>query len=106
MASRTSRALHGIVPPKDSPSGLAVIAAPSRPGDMHSVSPIVITRLLDLVSLRFDHVVIDMPRTWFPWTDSILRESDKVFIVSTPTVPTLRKAKQLVIETSQRLGRC
>ncbi|HXW29488.1 MAG TPA: hypothetical protein VEK55_08985, partial [Xanthobacteraceae bacterium] len=66
----------------------------------------VVTRLLDLVSLRFDHVVIDMPRTWYPWTDNILRESDKLFIVSTPTVPTLRKAKQLVLETSQRLGRC
>jgi pilus assembly protein CpaE len=87
-------------------SGLAVIAAPSRPTEMHSVNPIVVTRLLDLVSLRFDHVVIDMPRTWFPWTDNILRESDKLFIVSTATVPTLRKAKQLVVETSQRLGRC
>jgi pilus assembly protein CpaE len=87
-------------------SGLAVIAAPSRPTDMHPVNPIVVTRLLDLVSLRFDHVVIDMPRTWFPWTDNILRESDKLFIVSTPTVPTLRKAKQLVIDASQRLGRC
>jgi pilus assembly protein CpaE len=87
-------------------SGLAVIAAPSRPTDMHPVNPVVVTRLLDLVSLRFDHVVIDMPRTWFPWTDNILRESDKLFIVSTPTVPTLRKAKQLVIDASQRLGRC
>ena len=87
-------------------SGLAVIAAPSRPTDLHCVNPIVVTRLLDLVSLRFDHVVIDMPRTWFPWTDNILRESDKLFIVSSPTVPTLRKAKQLVVETSERLGRC
>jgi pilus assembly protein CpaE len=87
-------------------SGLAVIAAPSRPTDMHPLNPIVVTRLLDLVSLRFDHVVIDMPRTWFPWTDNVLRESDKLFIVSSPTVPTLRKAKQLVLETSERLGRC
>jgi len=87
-------------------SGLAVIAAASRPTDMHPLNPIVVTRLLDLVSLRFDHVVIDMPRTWFPWTDNILRESDKLFIVSTATVPTLRKAKQLVLETSERLGRC
>ena len=87
-------------------SGLAVIAAPSRPTDMQPLNPVVVTRLLDLVSLRFDHVVIDMPRTWYPWTDNILRESDKLFIVSTPTVPTLRKAKQLVLETTQRLGRC
>lgn len=87
-------------------SGLAVMAAPRRPTDMHSVNPVVVTRLLDLVALRFDHVVIDMPRTWFPWTDNILRESDKLFIVSQATVPALRNAKQLVDETTQRLGRC
>lgn len=87
-------------------SGLAVIAAPSQPTDMHSVNPVVVTRLLDLVSLHFDHVVIDMPKTWFPWTDSVLRESDRLFIVSQATVPALRKAKQLVTVTSQRLGRC
>ena len=47
----------------------------------------VVTHLLDLVSSRFDNVVIDMPRTWFPWSDSVLFGSDHVFIVAEGTVP-------------------
>src|SRR4051812_27997780 len=53
-------------------SGLEVIAAPNRPAEMRSFDPDMVTRLLDLVSSHFDYVVIDMPRTWFSWTDSVL----------------------------------
>ena len=85
-------------------SGLAVIAAPNRPAEMRSFDPDVVTRLLDLVSSNFEYVVIDMPRTWFSWTDSVLLGSNKLFIVSETTVPGLRHAKQLVAAISERLG--
>ena len=62
------------------------------------------TRLLDLVSSHFDYVVIDMPRTWFSWTDSVLLGSNRLFIVSEMTVPGLRHAKQLVAAIRERLG--
>jgi pilus assembly protein CpaE len=64
-----------------------------------------VTRLLDLVSSHFDYVVIDMPRTWFSWTDSVLVGSNKLFIVSEMTVPCLRLAKQLVTAVTERLGK-
>ena len=51
------------------PSGLKVIAAPSRPAEMRSFDFEVVTRLLDLVASHFDNIVIDVPRTWFAWTD-------------------------------------
>jgi pilus assembly protein CpaE len=86
------------------PSGLAVIAAPNRPAEMRSFDPDMVTRLLDLVSSHFDHVVFDMPRTWFSWTDSVLLGSDRLFIVSEMTVPGLRHAKQLVEAIHERLG--
>jgi len=86
------------------PSGLAVIAAPNRPAEMRSFDPDVVTRLLDLVSSHFDYVVFDMPRTWFSWTDSVLLGSNKLFIVSETTVPSLRHAKQLVGAIRERLG--
>ena len=86
------------------PSGLAVIAAPSRPAEMRSFDPEMVTRLLDLVSSHFDYVVFDMPRTWFSWTDSVLLGSNKLFIVSEMTVPGLRHAKQLVEAVRERLG--
>jgi pilus assembly protein CpaE len=85
-------------------SGLAVIAAPNRPAEMRSFDPDMVTRLLDLVSSHFDYVVIDMPRTWFSWTDSVLLGSNRLFIVSEMTVPSLRHAKQLVAAIRERLG--
>jgi len=71
---------------------------------MRSFDPNVVTRLLDLVSSHFDFVVIDMPRTWFSWTDNVLLGSNKLFIVSEMTVPGLRHAKQLVAAITERLG--
>lgn len=85
-------------------TGLAVISAPHRPAEMRSFDPNVVTRLLDLVSSHFDYVVIDMPRTWFSWTDNVLVGSNKLYIVSEMTVPGLRHAKQLVTAISERLG--
>ena len=85
-------------------TGLAVIAAPHRPAEMRSFDPNVVTRLLDLVSSNFDFVVIDMPRTWFSWTDNVLVGSNRLYIVSEMTVPGLRHAKQLVTAISERLG--
>jgi pilus assembly protein CpaE len=85
-------------------SGLAVIAAPNRPAEMRTFDPVMVTRLLDLVSSNFEYVVIDMPRTWFSWTDNVLLGSNRLFIVSEMTVPSLRQAKQLVAAIRERLG--
>jgi pilus assembly protein CpaE len=85
-------------------SGLAVIAAPNRPAEMRSFDPELVTHLLDLVSSNFHNVVIDMPRTWFSWTDSVLLGSNKLFVVSEMTVPSLKQARQLVAAIRERLG--
>jgi pilus assembly protein CpaE len=85
-------------------SGLAVIAAPNRPAEMRSFDPDMVTRLLDLVSSHFNYVVIDMPRTWFSWTDSVLLGTNRLFIVSELTVPGLKHAKHLVSAIGERLG--
>jgi pilus assembly protein CpaE len=85
-------------------SGLSVIAAPNRPAEMRTFDPDMVTRLLDLVSSHFDYVVIDMPRTWFSWTDNVLLGSNQLYIVSEMTVPSLRHAKGLVAAIRERLG--
>jgi len=56
----------------------------------------VVTRLLDLVASHFDNVVIDIPRTWFAWTDSVLIGSNRLFLVTEMTVPGLKHARNLV----------
>jgi pilus assembly protein CpaE len=85
-------------------SGLELIAAPNRPAEMRTFDPDMVTRLLDLVSSHFDYVVIDMPRTWFSWTDSVLLGTNRLSIVSEMTVPSLRQAKALVGAIRERLG--
>jgi pilus assembly protein CpaE len=85
------------------PSGLAVVAAPHHLAEMRTFDPVVVTRLLDLVSSNFDYVVFDMPRTWFSWTDSVLLGSNNLFIVCEMTVPGLRHAKHLVEAIRERL---
>jgi pilus assembly protein CpaE len=85
-------------------SGLELIAAPNRPAEMRTFDPDMVTRLLDLVSSHFDYVVIDMPRTWFSWTDSVLLGTNRLFIVSEMTVPSIRQAKGLVAAIHERLG--
>lgn len=77
-------------------SGLAVLAAPVRPTEMRSFNADVVVRMLDLVSAYFDNVVIDMPRTWFPWTETVLLGTNKLFVVSEMTVPCLRQTQRLI----------
>ena len=85
------------------PSGLKVIAAPSRPAEMRNFDFEVVTRLLDLVAAHFDNVVIDVPRTWFQWTDSVLIGSNRLFLVTEMTVPGLKHARHLANVIQQRL---
>lgn len=84
-------------------SGLAVIAAPPRPAEMRSFDPDVVTKLLDLVASNFEYVVIDMPRTWFSWTDDVLRGSNRLFIISEMTVPSLKNTKHIVAAIRERM---
>jgi pilus assembly protein CpaE len=86
------------------PSGLMVLAAPNRPAESRAPDPAVVMKLLDLASTRFDFVVVDMPRTWFPWTDAVLTGCDKVFVVTETTVPGLKLASNLAGAISAKLG--
>ena len=86
-------------------SGLSVLAAPARPTEMRTFDTDVVVRMLDLVSAYFDNVVIDMPRTWFPWTETVLLGSNKIYIVTEMTVPCLRNTQRLIQAFAQAAGR-
>ena len=54
-------------------------------------------RLLDLVSSRFENVIIDMPRAWNAWTDQVLLGSTQVYVVTDMTVPGLRFGRRTAV---------
>jgi pilus assembly protein CpaE len=86
-------------------SGLCVLAAPTRPSEMRSFNTDLVVRVLDLVSAYFDNVVIDMPRTWFPWTETVLLGSNKLYVVAEMTVPCLRHTQRLIQAIYETAGK-
>ena len=85
------------------PSGLALLAAKGKPAQAAPADPAFVTRLLDLVSSRFENVVIDLPRAWEAWTDQVLLGSDRVYVVTDMTVPGLRLGRRLASAMAARL---
>ncbi len=77
-------------------SGVAVLAAPNNPAEQSTFDPDVVTRILDLVSAYFNHVIIDMPRIWFPWTETVLRGANQVYVTAEMTVPCMRHTQRLL----------
>jgi len=73
-------------------SGLAVLAAPRVPGRCVDVDGELIASVLGLLSESFAHLVIDLPKNWYPWTDNVIWGSDRVFVVASFTIPALRQA--------------
>jgi pilus assembly protein CpaE len=100
---RLDRQLLDVMLSKHS-SGLSLIAAPNQPSEMRSFKPALVVRLLDLVSAYFDYVVIDVPRIWFPWTETVLMGSNKVFVVADMTVPSVRHSKRMIEAITAKVG--
>lgn len=86
-------------------SGLSVIAAPNQPSELRSFKSALVVRLLDLVSAYFDHVVIDLPRIWFPWTETVMSGSNRLFVVADMTVPSIRNARRLADVIVAKIGK-
>jgi len=86
-------------------SGLALLAAPAHAGEEAGISSEAVLRLLDIAASRYQNIVIDLPRTWQPWTDDILLGSDRVYIVTDMTVPGLRCARRMVKRIQDRLSK-
>jgi len=86
-------------------NGIAVLAAPVSPMEMRSFDTDVVVKVLDLAAAYFDNVVIDLPRTWFPWTETVLLGTNHLFIVAEKTVPCLRHTQRLLEAVKSVAGR-
>jgi len=93
--------LLGVMLSQYSPT-LSLLSARARLGQYHDLDPAVVARLLDLVASRFANVVIDLPRAWQPWTETVLMGSTQFYVVTELTVPGLRAARRLVSEMAER----
>ena len=76
-------------------SGLAVLAAPRTRGLLVEVNGELIASVLGLLSKSFEHIIIDLPKYWHPWTENVIWGSDRIFVVAGFTIPALRQARSL-----------
>src|SRR5689334_18139270 len=72
-------------------SGLHVFAAPRGSFDVCDLNVSALDALFNLASLRYELLLIDLPVTWFAWTDQVISASDGVIVTGTNTIPGLRQ---------------
>jgi pilus assembly protein CpaE len=77
-------------------SGLRVLTAPKSPMPLEALKPELIGHILDLARQQFDYLVVDMPHALANWTDAVLGQSDRIFLVTQTSVPAIRQARRLL----------
>jgi pilus assembly protein CpaE len=85
-------------------SGLKLLAAQTKIGFNLVINPKSVLQLLNLVSMSFENVVLDLPRAWYEWTDDIILGCDRVFLVTDSSVPALKAARRQLDDFVERYG--
>ncbi|MCV6595407.1 MAG: AAA family ATPase [Silicimonas sp.] len=78
------------------PSGLAVLAAPQRFAPLDALQPAQVESLIATLKTMFDYVVVDLPRALVGWIEPVLVETDRLYIITDMTVPSVRAARRLM----------
>jgi pilus assembly protein CpaE len=77
-------------------SGLHVFAAPRAKFDVCNLNLSALDAFFNLISTRYDLIIIDFPTTWFGWTSRIVSGSDGVIVTGVNTIPGLRQMVETV----------
>jgi pilus assembly protein CpaE len=73
--------------------GLDVLAAPRSKLDPCEVNADALDPLLEMISQKYDFIVLDLPVPWFSWTGLTLENSDAVVMTGVNTIPCLRQMR-------------
>jgi pilus assembly protein CpaE len=75
---------------------LSILPSGADLGSSDEVSSDALESLISLLRQMNSYVVLDLPRTWRPWTREILLDCDEVIVVAQPELAGLRNAKNLI----------
>jgi len=73
-----------------------ILAAPDRPDQMAFPEPGVMRHLVDQARRLAKFVILDLPHGWSPHTAEAIAAADRVVLVATPDLPSLRNARTLL----------
>lgn len=71
-------------------SGVDLLSAPHQPADFEAVGGDLLGRILSFLRRQYDYVLVDSPKTLNPATLAALDAADRVMLVTTPALPSLR----------------
>ena len=81
---------------QDTGLGVDVLTAPGIFVPLTAMTAELAQRIVDIVSERYAHVVIDLPRAALDWVEPVVRASDRLLLVSDGSVPCIRQAKRMM----------
>ncbi len=70
----------------------------------HSRGQDFVLRLLDVAAYRYRNVVIDLPRYDTPFSDTVLKGSDQIFLVTLLTIPAIKYARDTYMRLREARG--
>ncbi len=76
------------------PSGLQVLASPSRPLGKGALNPDDVLDTLRLVASTYEYVIADVPTSFDEQTERVLRASTYILLVTSLEVASIRAAKR------------
>ncbi len=78
------------------PSGLAVLAAPSRFAPLDALRAEQVAAIIDTLRRRCDYVIVDLPRALVGWIEPVIQRADELMIVTDIAVPSVRHCRRLI----------
>ena len=75
-------------------SGIDVLATPRNRNANVNLDMAALNSLFEMISQRYDLVVVDLPSTWFDWTKQIISVCDLAIVSGLNNVPGLRQVAE------------
>ncbi|MBN1311807.1 MAG: response regulator [Anaerolineae bacterium] len=77
-------------------SGVKLLAAPKSPRESEPISAESVVNLLEYLKREFDYVIVDTSTTLDEVLDASIQVSERLVVVTTPTMPALKDTKILL----------
>jgi pilus assembly protein CpaE len=80
---------------KKHPSGFSLLSLSAPILQFHPAGEEIVLRIIDVLTFRFDVVVVDVPYYQTRWKQAVLESVSDVVVVTEPIIPALRQARDL-----------
>lgn len=76
--------------------GFDVLCAPAQVVPLHSMRPDLVQDIIEILKMKYDYIIIDLPRAVVDWVEPVLKSASKLVIVTDTSVPCVRQARRLM----------